>query len=229
MSAIRETLKKAAGLFVEFEVDPNAPLQPSRPRETVEELTKRVPGPDLDKVVVSDTPMAPMTPSAETPATPATPAEPVVRPDGSISFQAIYQLASLPEVPFTAEQILELFQTLPADLPLESKRATVRLTLGAMAKNMGVSIDQLIADASRKLAALASFSESYSAHASEYIEKSTLEIMQLEEQIKLKKSGIEAAQQKQQAMDSACAAEADRLDDVLEFFSLDVSPSKHAT
>lgn len=226
MSAIRETLKKAAGLFVEFEEDPNAEFKPTKPRETVEEIAHRLPGPDLDKVKVPVTPaMAPMNTVQETPASPV---EPVVGPDGTISYQAIYKMANLPEVPFTAEQILELFQTLPADLPLESKRATVRLTLGAMAKNMGVSTEQLVTDASRKLAALASFSETYSAQASEYIEKSTLDILQLEDQIKVKQAGIEAARSKQQAMENACAREADRLDDVLEFFSLDVTPSKHA-
>lgn len=223
---IKETLKKAAGLFVEFEAEPEKPAEnwnvmtadapePVVKTKTVEQIVKEQPGPNLDEIKVP----------AETPAAPA---EPVIRTDGSISFEAIYKLAQLPEVPFSAEQILDMLATLPPDLPLDTKRASIRVMLGAMAKNMGVTTEQIVTDASRKLAALAAYNESFAKQAEEYASRAELEIQGLEQQIAEKRRAIEGAKAKQTRMNSACVAEGDRLDDVLEFFSLDVPPSKHA-
>lgn len=223
---IKETLKKAAGLFVEFEAEPEKPAEnwnvmtadapePVVKTKTVEQIVKEQPGPNLDEIKVP----------AETPAAPA---EPVIRTDGSISFESIYKLAQLPAVPFSAEQILDMLATLPPDLPLDTKRASIRVMLGAMAKNMGVTTEQIVTDASRKLAALAAYNESFAKQAEEYASRAELEIQGLEQQIAEKRRAIEGAKAKQTRMNSACVAEGDRLDDVLEFFSLDVPPSKHA-
>lgn len=234
---IRDTLKKAAGLFVEFEENPNAPIPDSKPKEewnvmtadspeppkpkakTVEQIVREQPGPNLDEIKVTHTAAS---------SVPPIPAEPVIRSDGSINFESIYKLANLPTVAFTAEQILELFASLPADLPLESKRATIRVTLGAMAKSLGVTTEQIVADASRKLAALAAYNESFSKQADDYSAKGEIEIMTLEQQIAEKKQAIQDAKAKQTSMREACTREGDRLDDVLEFFTLDVPPSKLA-
>lgn len=223
---IKETLKKAAGLFVEFEAEPEKPAEnwnvmtadapePVVKTKTVEQIVKEQPGPNLDEITVPAEP-------------PAAPAEPVIRTDGSICFEAIYKLAQLPAVPFSAEQILDMLATLPPDLPLDTKRASIRVMLGAMAKNMGVTTEQIVTDASRKLAALAAYNESFAKQAEEYASRAELEIQGLEQQIAEKRRAIEGAKAKQTRMNSACVAEGDRLDDVLEFFSLDVPPSKHA-
>jgi len=227
---IRDTLKKAAGLFVEFE-DPNAPKpdpnepwnvhkatapEPAKPK-TVEQIVKEQPGPNLDEIKIPD------------PVPAASPAQPVIGPDGKVSFDAIYQLAKLPQVAFTAEQILELFASLPADLPIESKRATIRVTLGAMAKSLGVTAEQVVADASRKMAALAAYQDSFCKQADDFSAKTEVEIMTLEQQIGEKRKAIEDAKAKQAAMSASCESESNRLDDVLEFFSMDVPPSKLAT
>lgn len=227
---IRNTLKKAAGLFFEFEEQPptegqivatepwKVMDQPAKASpKTIEQIVQSQPGPNLDEIKV-DAQLA----------APTTPAEPVLRPDGSVNFGAIYSLAKLPVVPFTAEQILELFATLPPDLPLASKRGTIRVTLGAMAKTMGVSTEQIVTDASRKLAALAAYNDSFEKQAGEFVSKAELDILGLEQQIEERRRSISEAKTKQETMNTSCAAEADRLDDVLEFFSLDVPPSKHA-
>lgn len=221
---IQNTLKKAAGLFVEFEEQPkpeawnvmNAPAPTPAEPKTVEQIVQEQPGPNLDQIKVEAQPAA------------VAPAQPVLRPDGSVNFDAIYQLAKLPVVPFTAEQILELFATLPSDLPLESKRGAIRVTLGAMAKSMGVSTEQIVTDASRKLAALAAYNDSFEKQANEFVSKAELDILGLEQQIEDRRRAITEAKTKQLTMNQSCTAEADRLDDVLEFFSLDVPPSKHA-
>lgn len=239
---IGNTLKKAAGLFFEFDEDPNAPVAkpeeakedwnvmtadaPAAPKskvKTAEQIVREQPGPNLDEIKV---PLEAATPAPT--AAPVPPAEPVIGPDGKINFDAIYSLAALPTVPFTAEQILELFGSLPADLPLESKRATVKVTVGAMAKTLGVTTEQIVADASRKLAALAAYNDSFTKQAEDYCAKADIEIMTLEQQIAEKRQAIEDAKAKQTSMYQSCMAEGDRLDDVLEFFSLDVPPSKLA-
>ncbi|HZH98997.1 MAG TPA: hypothetical protein VEX38_08495 [Fimbriimonadaceae bacterium] len=220
---ISETLKKAAGLLVEFEEEPNRPLSqqvmssidvPATPAvtpKTVEQIVRESTGPNLDEIRV---------PEGESIQDAA--------PNGKPEFQNIYRQAGVPSVPFTAEQVLELINTLPAELPIETKRQTVRITLAAMAKTMGVSTDAIVADASRKLAALASFTDTYGKQATMFVSTAEAEIQRLEAQIAEKKSAIGRALQMQTHVAEVCQAESDRLDDVLEFFSLDLPPSKLA-
>jgi hypothetical protein len=231
---IGDTLKRAAGLFVELpesEPEPetglgdlpdlSAPLMPSSAptpvtapgptAKTVEQIVRESPGPNLDEIKV-----------------PAAPQESPIAPDGTVSFPAIYAMANLPSSPFTAEQVLELLASLPAELPMETKRATLKVTLSAMAKTLGVSPETVVADASRKLAALAAYAQSYTDQANGYVTKAELEIAALQQEIESRRQGIESATAKQAQMVQACSVESDRLDDVLEFFSLDVPPSKLA-
>jgi hypothetical protein len=233
---IGDTLKKAAGLFVEIEEKPEetslldeiartpaptplveTPAPTPAPRRTVEQIVREQPGPNLDEIKIP----------APAPA-PAAPVEPVIGADGQINFNAIYQMAKLPSSAFAAEQVLELLASLPAELPIAAKRATLKVTLEAMSKTVGVTSESVVADASRKLAALAAYSDSYSEQANLYVTKSETEIANLEAEIERRKQGIQDAKARQAQMQQACQAESDRLDDVLEFFSLDVPPSKYA-
>jgi hypothetical protein len=225
---ISDTLKKAAGLFVEF--DPSTTpaggqalsddefkklmsSSATAPAKTVEQIVKDSPGPNLDEIKV--------------PAQVGAQPQPL-RPDGTVDFRAIYAMANVTEAPFTAEQLLDLLATLPDELPLEARRQTVKITIQAMAKTVPVTPEIIVADSSRKLAALAAYEDSYSKQASDFVAKSQAEIQTLEAQIASKKAAIDDAKHKQEAMLAACKAEVDRLDDVLEFFSLDVPPSKYA-
>lgn len=228
---ISDTFRKAAGLFVqlddsapaaapqgralsdeEFRKAMNTPV-PGAPTnaKTVEQIVREAPGPNLDEIKVPD----------------AAAAQPL-RPDGTVDFNAIYSLASVEGAPFTAEQLLELLATLPPELPLDARRQTVRITIQAMAKTVPVTPEVIVTDASRKLAALSAYEESYTKQANEFVASSESDIKSLEAQIEAKKAAITDAQQKQQSMNKACTDESDRLDDVLEFFSMDVAPSKYA-
>ncbi len=222
-----ETLRKAMSLVVEMpaeepkptkawnvmdDVDPVPSTQaPAAPTKTIEQVVREAPGPNLDEIKPT-----------------ANPSLPVIDSAGNVNFAAIYDLAKLPTSPFTAEQVLELLGTLPPDLPLETKRSTVKITVGAMAKATGVTTESIVADASRKLAALAGYAKSYSDQASQYTTKAEAEITALLAEIDQRKRSIEDAKAKQAAMVDACTKESNRLDDVLEFFSLDVAPSKYA-
>jgi len=181
--------------------------------KTIADIVRDSDGPNLDEINVS----------AGGEATPS-----FFGADGSIDFPALYQHANLPVAPFTAEQTIDMLASLPENLPLEVRRQTVAVTVGAMGKAIGATPDSIVADASRKLAALASFEQNFSKQAAEFVAAANFEIAELEKQMKEKREAITDAQTKQADVTRRCEAEADRLDDVLEFFSLDVAPSRHA-
>lgn len=223
MSKLQSTLKKAAGLFFEFDettAHSSATAGDATPTsagstKTLDEILRDTPGPNLREI--------------GTPAAPQTPAEPLVTPEGAVNYPAVYRAAGVPEVAFSAEQMLDLLESLPKELPLETRRATMRVTLGAMAKNMGVTTEAIVADASRKLATLSQFSDHYAKETGDYITLSTAEIARMEAEIAQRKAAIEQATQRQQGVLALCEHEGDRLDDVLEFFSLDQGASKYAS
>ena len=124
--------------------------------------------------------------------------------------------------------MLEMLRSLPAELPLETRRATVKAMLGTLGKNMGATPESIVADASRKLAALQSFNAFMEKKSSDTVAQSEAEIADLESQIDARKTQIQNARAELQRVTHGCEAEADRLDDVLEFFSLDTGASKHA-
>jgi hypothetical protein len=97
-----------------------------------------------------------------------------------------------------------------------------------MGKAIGMTAETIVADASRKLAALAAYSEGVAKQTAEFVAAGEFEIAALEKQIQEKRQGIEGARQTQARVQERCDQEADRLDDVLEFFSLDVPPSRYA-
>src|SRR5438067_2315365 len=137
--SLRDALRKAAGLLVEMPPEELASHRPEPaessgsaspsstdalwaelekagqstapaplPPKTVDQIVRGAAGPNLDQISVA---------SHEVP--------PLVQSDGSVKFSAIYEAANLPAVPFSSEQIMEMFAALPADLPLESRRQMV--------------------------------------------------------------------------------------------------------
>lgn len=232
---LKATLRKAAGLLVEL--PPDSAETPADPAEldrrlaevnrklvklggdkaapqakTVEQIVKDSQGPGLQEIKV-----------------PAESAQqPLIAPDGKVDFQAVYKKAGIGIPAYTAEQMLELLESLPQELPLETRRQTVKVTLNSLGKTLGATPESIVADATRKLAALDSFVDAVTKHTAEYISAAQVEIATLESKIAERRKGIEAAQQRQASAGKQCDAEADRIDDLLEFFSLDVAPSKYA-
>lgn len=238
--SLRNTLRRAAGLLVELspEQEPAEvetptpedeasraqamgevqkvykafdPVPVAPPRKTVEQIVQDAPGPNLDQIKV------------EPAAMPA-----IVQEDNTVNFGAIYQGSGLPAVPFTAEQVLQLVQSLPAELPMETKRQMVNVSISAMGKSIGANPENIVADASRKLAALSAFTDHIAQDTGEFVSNAEKEIGLLQAKIEERKKQIESAQHKQTTVTQSCKTEADRLDDILEFFSLDVAPSKYA-
>jgi hypothetical protein len=222
--SFRDKMRKAAGLFVELPPEEASvgavhPVQfePAQVSEvegvrarTVEQLVAQSAGPTLDEVHS------------------AAAAIPEGLPEGSVDFSSVYRQAGIPAAAFTAEQTLDMIAGMPQELPLETKRQTIRVTLGAIGKSIGATPETIVADASRKLAALAAYAESAAQRTAEFTTSSELEIAALQAQIDEKRRAIETARQNQATIQQTCHAETDRLDDVLEFFSLDAGPSRHA-
>ncbi|MBW3622751.1 MAG: hypothetical protein KY468_05000 [Armatimonadetes bacterium] len=229
---LKDALRKAAGLLVELPPetegqppagrDPNADLdrifkqfspagEGDAPARTVEQIVKETDGPNLDEITV---------PPSELSA--------ALNEQGEVDFQVIYTQAGLPPVPFTAEQMRDMLASLPTELPLETKRQTVNVTLGTMGRTMGLTPETVVADASRKLAALGAFVDNLSKQTTEFVTASEEEISALQARIEEIKGAIQSTKLKQARASQACEAESERLDEVLEFFSLDLPPSRYA-
>src|SRR6476646_6611848 len=123
---------------------------------TAEEIVRDAPGPNLDEIKAA--------------VLPANTAPSDIKPP------QIYESAGLPPVPFTAEQMLDMLASLPAELPLDTKRQTVKVTLGALGKTMGATPETIVADASRKLAALNAYIDHLSKQTDGFVAKSEQEI-----------------------------------------------------
>ena len=232
--SLKATLRKAAGLLVELPpeeqaiTDPaeldkklaevNQQLEklggdkPARPAKTVEQIVQDTKGPNLDQIKVPSE-------AAQ---------QPLISAEGHVDFSAVYKKAGVGTPAYTAEQMLELLASLPKELPMETRRQTVKVTLNSLGKTLGASPETIVADATRKLAALDSFVDAVTRHTAEYITTAQVEIASLEAKIAERRKGIEAAQQRQGSATEQCVRESARLDDLLEFFSLDVAPSKYA-
>lgn len=230
--SLRDAMRKAASLVVELPPE-NRPLNlqssdidlddlpnfdlpadaqlPGAVREpkTVEQLVRDSDGPNLDQIEIREMP-------------------PDIAAGQALDFAAIYAAAKLPETQFGAEAMLEMLRSLPAELPLETRRATVKAMLGTLGKNMGATPESIVADASRKLAALQSFGGFMERKTGETIANSEAQIADLESQIDAHRSAMQSAKTELGRVTQGCEAEADKLDDVLEFFSLDEGASKHA-
>jgi hypothetical protein len=173
---------------------------------TVEQIVQAADGPNLDEIKM-ETPPA---------------------PGSDISPQAVYTAAKLPTTPFSAEQMLEMIASLPVELPLETRRQTVKVTFGALGKSVGATPETVVADASRKMAALASYEKFLQKRTDEFAAAAEAEIAALQAQIEEKRKAVMHSRSQFMAATQMCHAESERLDEVLEFFSLDIAPSKYA-
>lgn len=229
--SLKNIFRKAAELVVELPPDggdssassfdaelaasasiPTTPSAATAPSRTVAQVVEAAPGPNLDEIKTPE-------PVVQ---------QPPIDADGNPDFPSIYSQSGVPAVAFGAEEALSVMGSLPAELPMDVKRKTVGATLGAMGKSMGVNTDSVVADASRKIAALNSFTEQLTGQTNQYSTMVSQKIAELNAQIADLEKRSQDAKDKLAKVVSLCEAEGHRLDDVLEFFTLDSPPSKHA-
>ena len=238
--SLRDAMRKAASLIVEMPPEPTEPNLrsgdidlddwpdtdlPANARlpgassgdtsgdvaavgQTVQQLVQRAAGPDLDQIEITREPAN-------------------VIGENALDFAAIYDAAKLPSTPFGADEMLNVLHSMPSDVPLQTKRVTVKAILGGMA-SMGASPENIVADASRKLAALNAFHGFMERKTNETIETSEREIADLQAQIEARRQNMQNARGELDRVTHGCEAQADKLDEVLEFFSLDEGVSAHA-
>ena len=235
--SLRDALRKAASLVVELppaepraldlrsdDIDlddlPDTDLPPEaqlrgdvREPMTVAQLVQNADGPNLDQIQINEVPPDAMGDAAG---------------QGALDFGAIYAAAKLPPTQFGADEMLGVLGSIPSDVPLQTKRVTVKAVLGGMA-SMGASPENIVADASRKLAALEAFHGFMERKTGETIETSQREIAELEAQIEARRQAVQNARGELARVTQGCEAQAERLDEVLEFFSLDEGASRHAS
>lgn len=138
--------------------------------------------------------------------------------DGTTDFAPIYRDAGVSQTPFTAEQMLELLLSYPDGLPSDVKRTTVLLSLEAIGKNTGASLETVINDAAAKVAALNGYAESVKGMATAEVATAQEEIKALMAQIDARRKSMEATQAQLGQTHAAALSELERLKTVLEFF-----------
>jgi hypothetical protein len=234
--SVRDVLRKAAGLLVEL------PPEPENTGAGAEKFTGGAGGSSVDRLlddlereaerrtpaksveqILKET-HGPSFPEIQVPPGAISAPDPGAAPD----FPKIYAAAGLPEASFGAESMLELLASLPAELPLEVRRQTVKASLNALGKSVGASAENLVADASRKLGALGAYVESLEHQTQERNTAAEQEITALRQRIAALQAEMTQRGEQLTAATRACEREADRLDDILEFFSMDVPPSRFA-
>jgi hypothetical protein len=175
-------------------------------------------------ISLAATPVA--APAPPTPVVAVEPPKPLVAPepptlsaDKTLDFQAIYQFAKVPTAPFTAEQTLAMLEQLPAAMPLEMKRQTVQVTLGAMGTAIGATRVSIVADADQKRTTLNQYADSQGKKTDDTVAAAESEIAELQRKIAEKENEITLAKDKQSCIRNLCDSEATRLDSVLSFFN----------
>jgi hypothetical protein len=157
--------------------------------------------------------------AVEPPKPVAAPEPPTLSEDKTLDFQAIYQFARVSSAPFTAEQTLAMLEQLPHAMPLEMKRQTVQVTLGAMGTAIGANRGSIVADAEQKRNTLQQYADSQGKKTDDYVAGAESEIAELQRQIARKENEITTAKDKQSCIRSLCDTESTRLESVLSFFN----------
>ena len=180
--------------------------------------------PEVHASAALETPVAApaSTPNVEVPVGAPQASGPVVGADGKVDVTAIYQRASLPTVKFTAEQAYESLHQLPAELPLEVRRQTFKVIL----TGVGTTPNAVVEDAARKAAAMHSFIEGMSKQSDAFVAHLESEIQSLQAKIEEARGNITRAKGSIEALTSGCTQEAEKLNEVAEFFSTGAPASK---
>lgn len=139
--------------------------------------------------------------------------------DGLVDFPALYAQAGVPTVPFTAEQAQEMLTQMPANVSEETRQQVINVALAALGRSVGGTPEAIVADASRKQAALRAFRASRGDQLVELTSTAQARMADLERQIETSRAVIEQAKQQYQTLSDACEAEEASLDNVVDFFS----------
>lgn len=143
----------------------------------------------------------------------------LVDADGQVNFDALYQQAKVPIVPFTAEQALDMLKHMPANVSEDARQQVITVTLAALGRSVGGTPEAIVADATRKQAALQEFRKSRGAQLVDLTSAAQSHIAELQRGIENSQAMIEKAKRQYDTLAGACQSEEARLDTVVDFFS----------
>ena len=161
-----------------------------------------------------------LSPAVIVPAAPAgDQAGPVVDADGLVNFETLYAQAGVPAVPFTAEQALDMLHHMPSGVSEEARQQVITVTLAALGKSVGGTPEAIVADATRKQAALQSFRQSRGDQLADLTSAAQARVADLQREIAKSQAMMEAAKTQYAHLSENCRTEEARLDTVVDFFS----------
>ena len=139
--------------------------------------------------------------------------------DGLVDFETLYTLAGVPAVPFTAEQALDMLQHMPSTVSEEARQQIINATLSARGKSVGGTPEAIVADATRKQAALQKFRQTRGDQLAELTSAAEAKVTELEREIAKSQAIVEAAKRQYAHLSENCQTEEAQLDKVVDFFS----------
>ena len=157
-----------------------------------------------------------------TPAPPAVPSpgdDSPVDADGLVSFDRLYAQAGVPVVPFTAEQALDMLHNMPPGVSEDSRQQIINITLAALGRSVGGTPEAIVADATRKEAALSAFRQTRGDGLADLTTAAEAHIADLQREIAKSQDMITQAKHQYEALAQGCQDEEARLDTVVDFFS----------
>ena len=208
--------KRALKAVVEIKEPPPPPPPEPIPQASYDELDGALKIQERREARQRLNPSPAMTP--RTVLDPAGTASPVDA-DGLVDFEALYTLAGVPAVPFTAEQALEMLRNMPSGVSEEARQQIINATLSALGKSVGGTPEAIVADAARKQAALQSFRQTRGEQLVELTSAAEAKIAELQREIAKSQAMVEAAKRQYAHLSDNCRSEEARLDTVVDFFS----------
>ena len=204
--------KRALGAFVELK-DPTPPPPPEPiPQAAYDELDGAL---TIQQRRETRQRLNPEPASVSLPADTASP----VDADGLVDFETLYRQAAVPVVPFTAEQALDMLRNMPAGVSEETRQQVINVTLAALGKSVGGTPEAIVADASRKQAALQRFRQTRGDQLVELTSAADARVTELQKEIAKSQAIVEGAKRQYAQLSDNCQSEEARLDTVVDFFS----------
>ncbi len=206
--------KRALKAVVEVKDPPSPPPPEPIPQAAYDELdgALKIQERRESRRQLNPRPLAEALPSAEDQSSP-------VDADGLVDFDALYRQAQVPAVPFTAEQALEMLHNMPSGVSEMVRQQIINATLSALGKSVGGTPEAIVADATRKQAALQSFRQRRGDQLADLTSAAQARVSELQKEIAKSQAMMEAAKTQYAHLSENCQSEEARLDTVVDFFS----------
>jgi hypothetical protein len=196
-------------------VTPNRSTQdfiPPPPVTTTPAASTPVTSTPATSTPVASTPVTPTpAPVVEAPVAPPPKAAPavspvrrslieIVAPNDPVDLEGIIREASLPSVPFSAEQAAKVLSALPMELPLQVKRLTVKATMEAVERDRAIEPQEIVADAMLKKGHLTNYRDEFRSKVEALHRETDLEIADVKAEIEREMARLKAEMDRMTAM-----------------------------